>query len=389
MYKTIKVNEWKDDKKWNPFNSYKLLTHVDRWKNIIRGNEIPPPILITIDPSNICNYRCYWCNSSYVMSKQSNMLTEKNIEDIVKLISTWKLKEYSVKSVCIAGGGEPLLNPNTGLLIDLLVENNIKVAVVTNGYLIDRFLEPLSKCVWVGVSVDAGTKDTYNRIKGLSLDSNSFDKVIENIKNLITYAKKNNTTLSKDNISYGVSYKYLLSRDNIHEIYEAASKAKEIGCKNFHLRPASNTWDKLNQNRIKFTKNDIKTYNKQIKQAFEIDDEKFSIFGITHKFDGQFNICNRFERCYAIFMTALLTPSDKEGKVDLCLCCDRRGDRMLTLKSRLDNLEEVKKVWGGETHWSIFDKINVKHQCPRCTYQPHNQIYEQVIINDNMTHEFI
>lgn len=44
------VKEWNATKRWNPFNSYKLLAHVERWKQIRRGKPIPPPILITIEP---------------------------------------------------------------------------------------------------------------------------------------------------------------------------------------------------------------------------------------------------------------------------------------------------------------------------------------------------
>ena len=33
--------------------------------------------------------------------------------------------------------------------------------------------------------------------------------------------------------------------------------------------------------------------------------------------------------------------------------------------------------------------IDIANECPRCTYQPHNQIYEQVILNDSMTYKFI
>jgi len=36
----------------------------------------------------------------------------------------------------------------------------------------------------------------------------------------------------------------------------------------------------------------------------------------------------------------------------------------------------------------LFDAIDLG-DCPRCTYQPHNQIMEHVVLNDNMTYKFI
>ena len=53
--------EWSVHKKWNPFNSYKLLAHVPRWSLIKRGQPIPQPALVTVDPINRCNLRCQWC----------------------------------------------------------------------------------------------------------------------------------------------------------------------------------------------------------------------------------------------------------------------------------------------------------------------------------------
>lgn len=59
---TTTANEWSQNKRWNPFNSYKILAHVERWQNIKRGRPIPAPSLITVDPTNVCNFNCAWCN---------------------------------------------------------------------------------------------------------------------------------------------------------------------------------------------------------------------------------------------------------------------------------------------------------------------------------------
>jgi hypothetical protein len=89
-------------------------------------------------------------------------------------------------------------------------------------------------------------------------------------------------------------------------------------------------------------------------------------------------------------MTAVLMPptNRRENCFNLGLCCDRRGDNDLLLGENLENVWEVSELWGADKHWNIFDMINVK-TCPRCTYQPHNQIYEHVISSDNMTYKFI
>jgi hypothetical protein len=49
----------------------------------------------------------------------------------------------------------------------------------------------------------------------------------------------------------------------------------------------------------------------------------------------------------------------------------------------------VARAWGSPAHWTIFDKIDIEKQCPRCTYLPHNQVFQYVLLNDSMTFRFI
>jgi len=379
-----KMLEWKHDKRWNPFNSYKLLIHVEYWKKINRRNIIPAPILVTVDPSNICNLNCQWCNSEYIRTKSHIMMSEDLLIKIADYLPVWCNSTPGVQAVCIAGGGEPLTNRHVGSFIEQLIKNKIEVGVVTNGVLIDKFIEPLSKCSWVGVSVDAGIGQTYNLYKG----SSTFGKVIENIQALIKYSKENKTTLGSDNPAYGVSYKYLIYKTNIHEMTIAAQTAKDIGCKNIHFRPASVPWDKLENQTVLFHDNDIQEFDNQINKCMNLDDNTFNVYGITHKFSPQFKKSNNFKKCYAIFMTAVFEPGINHNTFNLGLCCDRRGDKTLELLKNCGNPSEISYVWGGADHWKIHDSICVS-KCPRCTYQPHNEIYENVILQDNMTYKFI
>ena len=392
-----KVVEWNPAKKWNPFNSYKLLAHVERWRNIKRGRPIPAPILITVDPTNICNLNCIWCNAEFIRKHRNLSLSKKCLISIADFLSVWGRKNfngrYGVEAVCIAGGGEPLLNEHTAEFIDRLSFYGIEIGLVTNGSLIDKYIDSLSQCTWVGVSVDAGKAETFNQLKKPK-QKDMFHKILENMTILIDYSKRHNAKLGAKHPSYGVSYKFLLHKKNIDEVFEATKIAKEIGCKNIHFRPAGTPWDKLGtEKEIKFSENDIKIFNEQIKMSLDLDDENFSVYGVTHKFNSQFERANYFNRCYAIFMTCVIQPpSSKKAHPDsfvFGLCCDRRGDKKLELGKNIQNVFEIEKLWGGKQHWKIFDNIHVEYECPRCTYQPHNQIYEQVILNDSMTYKFI
>ncbi len=393
-----KTSEWVPSKQWNPFNSYKLLAHVERWKKIKRGKPIPPPVLITVDPTNVCNLNCEWCNAEFVRKERKGKLSEKILLELADFLPKWgegsNKWEPGVQAACIAGGGEPLLNPATSNFIDATIENGVEVGIVTNGTFINKYIDSLSHCTWVGVSVDAGASSTFNKLKGLSPGGDKFERIIGNVSTLVDYSKRHNNRLGYKHPAYGVSYKYLLYKDNISEVYEAAKLAKEIGCKNIHFRPAGTTWDKIGtEGEVVFTQDEVSEFSEQIEKALQLGDDAFGVYGVTHKFNSQFNRANHFHKCYAVFMTAVIEPpAVADGSPDsmvLGVCCDRRGDEKLELARNIENVHDIQRLWGSEAHWDIHDKVIVEMECPRCTYQPHNQIYEQVILNDSMTHKFI
>lgn len=390
--------EWNPSKRWNPFNSYKLLAHVEAWRHIKRGKALPAPILITIDPTNVCNLNCVWCNAEFVRERKTS-LSKNALLRIADFLPQWgqgnPYEKTGVQAICVAGGGEPLLNPYTGCFIDRVVENGVEVGVVTNGLLINKNVDSLSHATWVGVSVDAGKRDTFNKLKRKAGGREDlFGQVINNIAVLVDYAKSHYNKLGLPHPAYGVSYKYLLYKENIGEIYEAAKLAKEIGCKNIHFRPAGTTWDKIGTSEeIVFSKDEIELFEDQITKAMELDDGTFGVYGITHKFNSQFERANYFIKCHAVFMTAVIEPpAGKDAHEDsfvVGLCCDRRGDPKLELAKNITEANEINRLWGSNQHWDIHDRIVADVECPRCTYQPHNEIYEQVILNDSMTYKFI
>ena len=340
------------NKEYNPFSSNKLYAQCYKWSKIERGKPLPPPTTISIDPSDVCNLACSFCNSRYERSKNSNVLSG----DMMSRLG-YDLEGFC-ESVCIGGGGEPLTNRNIAWLIEGLDNSKIKIGMVSNGTILDR--ADLGQLTWLGVSVNAGKDSTYNNITG----RNYFNQVIKNIKTLNENTQ--GTRLQTPGQGHGVSYKYLLTPENVDELYEAAKIAKDIGCRNIHIRPVANPWDR--DLRSPFSDDDIKKFKDNIQNAHSLEDKTFGVFGITDKFDGKFNPVNDFSNCYAIFMNGVIQPptDPRVGNFNWGMCCDRRGDKNTTFQN-LHSIEEVKKFWGSEEHWEIFDKIQVEN-CPRCLH---------------------
>jgi len=366
----MKTKEWTDN--YHPFNSMKHCSQIYRWKDI--GHNIAPaPASISIDPSNGCQLDCEWCNSGHIRNKNPKQISKETLIEIAEFLP--KFTEHpmfgGVEAVCIAGGGEPLTNLATQDFINQVSEHGIKPGLITNGINLHNF--DISKCEWLGVSVDAGTRETYKKLKG----GDYFDLVIDNIKK----ATKVQGLISKPGKAHGVTYKFVMNPDNINDIYPAAKLAKEIGCRAFHLRPYGVPYQgKSNP----FSEDDITKFREQITLARKLEDNDFQVYGITHKFGSNFEKLNDFEKCYAVAFSCTIQPPTNQG-FNITVCCDRRGDPKLTLEDI--TTKELKKFWGSKEHLKLIDEIDPK-KCPRCTRGPHNILYEKSIREDNLGYEF-
>jgi hypothetical protein len=128
---------------------------------------------------------------------------------------------------------------------------------------------------------------------------------------------------------------------------------------------------------------DIALAKAQVEQARkDFEDDSFHVFGILHKFSDNWEIRRDFSRCHAVAMTAIIQPDNVLG-----LCCDRRGDPKLELGS-FNKLEDILGLWGSQKHLDIMRGIDLR-ECPRCTYGPHNQLFEHMVLSDNTCKNFI
>lgn len=355
--------EW--NSKWNQFNSYKALVHVPYWEQIIKQRNIPPPIFVSVDLSNRCNFNCYMCNAKSILESSTSQMSLDYMIELADFLQKW-----DVKGICIGGGGESLTNKNAGKFIERCSSNNIKILLITNGSTLNTFPEILLTD-YLGISVNAGNETDFERM-GMS-NSQMFHKVIQNIE---TIAKKRLHKLPE------LTYKFLITPINYNSIYEAVKLAKSIGCDQFQARPVGNPWFNLNGTVADFTPEMISSVEEQMQKArFEFEDNNFRIYGITHKFKPDFSINNNFEKCYTGYVTCLFAPNGVVG-----LCCDRRGDDSLTL-CQIEHPEEVLKYWNTQKHFDLVSTINTK-KCPRCTTGTINEIFEHIIIKDDMNVNF-
>jgi len=356
---------------FNPFNSMKYLLWREHLEAIVK-NDFLVPYMVDIDPSNICNYNCIFCNSNVFRKQSPTMIPPEHLLKIADFI-----KEWGVKSACVSGGGEPMTNPGFTHFLRRLHKNNIKIGVISNGSLMneEQASAIVDTCSWCGFSIDAGTKETFSKVHNVKPEI--FDQVIGNLKKLVKLKKERNSNIQ-------ITFKFLLHPLNANEIYTASINAKFIGCDVFHLRPVC--WDNLygqsHDKPISYS-SVIDTINKQIEQAQWLENDKFQFFGIRHKFGAKLERKVNFKKCLA---TPMMTTFGADGNVHLCF--DVRGKSEWILCKHYPDPHKILDVWNSKKHKKIIESID-PNNCPRCTFSVLQEIIEEVIIKDKMFKDFL
>ncbi len=360
--------EWSSN--FNPFNSMKILLWSD-WLEKFAREEYPPPPSVDIDPSNRCDYSCVFCNAYDMMQESHADLSENHLLKLSDFFRDW-----GVKSNCVAGGGEALMNPATPAYLERNHTNDIQNGVITNGSILtNEIIHILARtCRWVGFSMDAATPDTYAKIKGIK-NSDFFWKVIENIRKL---TKEIQSTGSKCD----VAYKYLIHPINANEIYDAAVLARSIGVKDFHMRPVG--WDNLSKTKGTQLSFDsvLDIVDNQIEASMQLETNYFKVYGIRHKFNSNFTKKMNFSRCWTI---PLIPTFGADGNVHCCF--DIRGRQDLIMCRHDPDPNEVLKFWNSEKHKELIRRIDI-NKCPRCTFGVYNEAVEKIFIKDDMCRKF-
>jgi MoaA/NifB/PqqE/SkfB family radical SAM enzyme len=271
---------------------------------------------------------------------------------------------------CHGGGGEPTLYTGLWKGLELATSLGLENSIATNGINFnDETIDiAVKNCRWIGVSVDSATKETYMEGRGV----NCFDKTIENLRKLSLRAKELNTGCD-------VSMKFLLFQYNQHEVFEACKLAKELGVRDFHVRPADLSHINMHeQYKEKTNPYNLESIEKQFEQCHEIETKDFRVFTAVHKFDKNFMPIKYFEQCYASPCCLQICPDG-----NCYLCPDQRYQEFYKLGSWNPNPEAILEFWGSQKHYDLVFKHGKKACNTRCTFNPYNTMCERLAINDN------
>jgi MoaA/NifB/PqqE/SkfB family radical SAM enzyme len=350
--------EWKDP--FTPFNSFKVCVWREQFEALARG-EIPKPVSVSLDSTNLCNLSCQMCQYQEYRREFPNTVSEEDL-----LLAVDNIKKLGAKSICYAGGGEGTLHPSTGKVLRYIKDNGLEAGMITNGIKIDQFMEDiLYSLLWVGVSIDAATPETYQKIKGGTVAD--FYKVINNIRQIILHRKNGDPT---------VGYKFLITPDNYHEIIPAAQLAKSLGVNFLHLRPA---YTSKKQYRPMWYPQEIKEVLGMAEHVIAMSTEEFLVQCVTHKNEQDFSK-KTLKKCEITPIAGLTFAADGQCYI----CCDTRGEE----QGRLCRWNEILDIWGSEQHRKILEALDPKKCVYRCTYSPYQNILENMFKKDKTRYFF-
>ena len=163
-----KVNHNKDP--------YRELWSRKEWLNPIKNAaSIKFPLIITVEPTNICQYKCLYC-SRQLMNRKEGMMSIETME----LISKEASEHHS--AIRHGGFGEPLLHPGIVDLIRVNKENKILTTIFTNGNLLTE--DMMREFVDLGLdeirfSTSGITPETHNEIRKKSDYHRDFEEKVK------------------------------------------------------------------------------------------------------------------------------------------------------------------------------------------------------------------
>jgi MoaA/NifB/PqqE/SkfB family radical SAM enzyme len=228
----------------NPYRQDKVLQHLDRVRALCRG-EHPAPVHVQIIISDLCNQNClgfcsyrtegYSSNELFFTRDAEGEILSRNPTRFIPLEKVREILEdcaaMGVKAIEITGGGEPTVHPNHATIFQTVRDLGMDLGLVTNGVALDeRALAPLAASggeTWVRVSIDAGTPETYTKIR--SCPPRHWDLAWRTVRRLAV-AK---ATTPRSPLVVGVSF--VLTKENWREVVMATQLAIAAGADNIRI----------------------------------------------------------------------------------------------------------------------------------------------------------
>jgi len=183
------------------------------WEIKLRPSSRPE--ILVVEVATTCNLNCIHCfrKSAYNMKP-----CVMNLEVFEKLLDN--ALDAGVSKIVFSGWGEPFTNPHIRHMIKFCKNLGLKVAVNTNGTLIEKFFDIVVECVdELYLSLDAATVRTYSSVRR----STAFNEVVGSLVKLV------NNKRVRGSLKPVVKAIFTITRINMNEVSEFLELVSKIG----------------------------------------------------------------------------------------------------------------------------------------------------------------
>ena len=209
------------------FDGHKLAYHSDRVAQYIKTGDCFP-LYAEISPVGSCNHRCLFCAYDYIGHPNRRLDTRQLLETVVDMAAC------GLKSIVLAGEGEPLLHPDIATIIAHIRAQGIDVGLYTNGHFLSSALAQriLPHLTFVRFSFNGGTPADYARVH--QVKPTVFKIVLKNMAQAVRLKKQAQWPVD-------IGAQFVLINENKTSLYKAAEVIKAAGLdylavKPFHLQ---------------------------------------------------------------------------------------------------------------------------------------------------------
>mgnify|MGYP000542396765 CR=1 FL=1 len=182
-------------------------------------------------PAKICSYSCIYCQLGRTIrisiDRKAFYDPKRVFKDVMKKIEETRIKDETIDYLTFVPDGEPTLDLNLGVTIELLREAEIPIAVLTNASLLWRadVKEDLLKADLVSVKVDAISERLWRRIDRPHRDLN-INRILDGISEFSKEfrGKLITETMLIDGLDYSDEMENVanfLSKSRLHKAYIA------------------------------------------------------------------------------------------------------------------------------------------------------------------------
>lgn len=334
------------------------------------------PFVVELDPTTRCNLACPECISGSLLNQG-----EISVPRIKALVE--ELIEANVRAVILIGGGEPLMHPAIEWVIRTLGEAGVHVGITTNGLYIKKHLDVIARhAKWVRVSMDAGTAETFNKLRPSRQGKSLFDAALDNMR---AYAQVKQGKLGYSFMVYsegdhgfkGVPVAGNVSalahiKSNAGEIFRAAQIARDVGCDYFEVKPMYdvNHYSVLQDEAV------ADLVETQLALAKTLETERFRVVEavkLRATLRGMSNLEPKaYTRCAVAQLRTLITPSGVYVCPYFRGAADKRVGDITTMS--------FAEMWHGKRREEVMGQLNPAVDCPmHCIRHESNLSIEEAL----------